>query len=158
MFLGEKLTFGEKGDRIFLATFIVILTLISIYHFSSTDSKEVQFKITKEVCEQGNCNNVTLDNEVIWFDENTSFSRLSDGVNWLDKNCECKIDRECSVHYNKSQINNKWVDTGSGTYNGPIEMNEDGGVLYFQPGAQVIEECTSCNEYLCKDYSVEVIR
>ena len=141
-----------KGPK-FLYVLMFLIFFVIVGYLMSDES---QFKITKEV--NGEIIEIEKDwkTTALWIDENVSFSPYYDGIEFLDKNCECQ-EKECTLSYNYSQ-KTPVVDKGGGTHNGPILYSEEGSVIFFEPGAQVIEQCGPCQKYQCQDYKIEIIK
>src|SRR3990167_6023764 len=149
----KKESFYDKNST--LVGFILILLAVTPFFLHITgiytfyEGKE--FVITSsdgEIIEM-NWENICLD-----IGNAKCFSPDYDGIEFLDENCQC-LEKECSIHYNYSQ-RAIFSDNVSNTWNGPIEFREDGSVIFYKPGAQVVEECSSCQRYQCQDYTVEI--
>jgi len=145
----EKSTL-KQGLLIF-GIFLIVIIIGLIFQLIYDALLEPHYKITldgKEISQTEMYN--------LLFNENASnINNLN--LEWLNKNCECISKRECSIHYNWSQVYRDYTDKGGGTYDGPIEYTESGGAIFFEKGAQVVEECEPCKEYICGDgFKVEI--
>ena len=101
---------------------------------------------------------LVVSKNIIRWGDGTNYGNIRIGVKpwegeWLDENCECQL-KECVIRYHKSDLAD-FGDNSSGTWYGPIEYFE-GNVLFYNPGAEVYEKCSECQEYKCGDYKVEV--
>lgn len=144
----------------FVLAFFIFLSLIYLLMLGD----ESHFKIMKngvEVDEAyldnfGGCN-AWVNNECVH--NGTYISKQSLTIEWLDKHCECQ-EKVCTISYNYSQMKKATMNNSgefiSQTYNGPIGYTEGGSIIFFEPGAQVVEQCGSCKKYQCGDYNVEV--
>ena len=146
---GKKTKIYWPSPKVLLLS-IVLLLIVLVYVVPNMIRPE--FKIT----ENGQEVNQDWKNVCIRIPNNYCFSPSYDGIDVLERNCEC-LEKECVLHYNYSQRAN-FVDNQSMTWNGPIEFTEDGGSIFYKPGATVIEECGSCQRYQCGNFTIEVIR
>ena len=113
------------------------------------------------------CSQVIIEDKIISFcySENDcgkiKVGSIDEREEWLDKNCGC-LEKECTLSYNYSQrtkVNfSNSGDFVSQTHEGPIEYLEDGSAIFYEPGAQIIEKCGSCQKYQCQNYTIDVIK
>ena len=98
------------------------------------------------------------DNKVYFCDSGNSCGNIRVGIDlwkqeFLDENFQC-ISIDCNIHYNYSQRAKINTLNTSRTWDGPIEYIKDGGVIFYEKEAGIVQECSPCKEYQYNNYTI----